>query len=201
MRATIATSEELEGCQRKIAWFNYTSKGIYFETGRFFMGSHTSYHVDGNVFRTSPATQDRPRFQGRYLPIADFSGWYQAGVSMIERNAIIDNSCLKSRDRKQGNLIWFVSLKQIQSNVFNIVVEFVESKERAWLDNPEVAPPSGAIFEAFEFNRVMAIVTLLVREDELLVRPLNDGFKVFHHNTRFSLNQKGVQYSYEAYDG
>ncbi len=118
---------------------------------------------------------------------------------MVERNAIKNNSCLKGRDRKQGNQIGLVSLKEIQSNIFNIVVEFVESKDRAWMNTLEVAPPPGAICKAFEFGRVMAIVTLLVREDELLIRPLNDGFKVFHHNTRFSLNQKDVQYSYEAY--
>ena len=79
MRATLVTREEIEGAKRKLAWFAKTSRGLYFEVGGFFRGSHTSYHVDGNVFRTNPATQGQPRFQGTYLPLEEFRGGGLAG--------------------------------------------------------------------------------------------------------------------------
>jgi len=199
MRATIATTEEVDGCQRKIAWFNHTPNGIYFEAGQFFMGSHTSYHVDGNVFRTSPATLDRPRFQGRYLPLNNFKGWYQAGVSMIMTKAIHDNSCVKARDRKRGNYLGQVSLAQINNETINIVIEFLDIDKREWLNNSGIAPPECSISHIIKFDKVLVIVTLLVTENELLVKPQQDGFAVSHQNSRFSLNQKNVEYSYEAY--
>lgn len=86
MRATLSTKEEYDGQKRKLAWFTREGKGLYFEIGSFFLGSHTSYHVDGNVFRTSPATSSRPRFQGLYTPLDKFCGWVQLGISMVAKN-------------------------------------------------------------------------------------------------------------------
>lgn len=69
MRAVITTHESIGGMPRKLAWFARHGKGLYFDIGSSFYGSHTSYHVDGNIFRTSPATGLRPRFQGKYMPL------------------------------------------------------------------------------------------------------------------------------------
>ena len=199
MRATIATAETYGDCQRKIAWFCRNRKGLYFETGAFFLGSHTSYHVNGNIFRTSPTTIGRRRFRGAYLPIDKFEGWYQLGITMVSKDQLLANSCVKGRDRKQGNILCEISLESIPSDILNLVVELIEPKHHEWLNNTHIAQPPNAKVKVLEFENLWVVVTIIGNEDELLIRPLEDGFQVSHFNSRFSANRKDVEYSYEAY--
>lgn len=200
MRATLATHEKIDGCQRKLAWLSRTANGISYELGRFFMGSHTTYHVDGKVFRTSPATGGRPKPAGQYLPLTVFSGWYQLGVSMIEVDGIGNNSCLKGRDKQTGNIVDFLPVTSADGPIVNLVLEFIEASQLDWLSEPSVAPPPNSIEYRMDFQSVIAIITAITNQKELLVWPQADGFGVAHRNSRFSLNQNGVQYSFEAYD-
>src|SRR6266568_3203883 len=110
MRATIATLECFSGTQRKLAWFARQGRGLYFEVGASFTGSHTSYHVDGNMFRTSPATDLRPRFQGQYVPLDQFCGWVGLGFAMVSKEQLGRNPPLKEKDRKSGNILATVSV-------------------------------------------------------------------------------------------
>src|SRR5437773_10785553 len=110
MRATIATHECFGGTQRKLAWSARQGRGLYFEIGSFFIGSHTSYHVDGKMFRTSPATGLRPRFQGQYVPLDQFRGWAQLGFAMVSKERLAMNPPLKDKDRKPGNILATVSV-------------------------------------------------------------------------------------------
>ena len=56
-----------------------------------------------------------------------------------------------------------------------------------------------ATTDPLEFGNILIVVTVLINSNDLLVKPLHDGFQVFHQNSRFSLNRKDVKYSFEAY--
>jgi hypothetical protein len=128
MRISFVTEEPFGGQQRKIAWFALQPKGLYYDVGGLFWGSHTSYHVDGNVFRTSPATGGRPRFHGRQVPLAAFTGWHQLGVAMLQRQLLAMNPALKTRDRKAGNVIREVPLAGFDTETPNLVLELVHDE-------------------------------------------------------------------------
>lgn len=199
MRATLATDERFDGCHRKVAWFSRTENGISCELGRFVMGSHTTYHVDGNVFRTSPATGNQPNPTGNYFPLTGFSGWYQVGVSMVRVDDIPNNSCLKARDKRSPNVVDFLSVSRANGPIVNLVLELIEPDHLEWLNVPGVEPPPNSVEYRIDFELVIAVVTAITDQNELLVWPKDDGFGVSHRNSRFSLNQSGVSYTYEAY--
>ena len=145
MRATLVTHEEIGGAKRKLAWFALHGHGLYHEVGGLFLGSHTSCHVDGNVFRTSPATGGRPRFQGTMLPLAEFVGWHQLGTVMIQKQRLSQNPPLKARDTRDGNVIREVPLKSFPASTLNIVVELIHRDQRNLLDGLGLDPPASAI--------------------------------------------------------
>lgn len=199
MRSTLATGERIDGCHRKIAWFSSTANGISFELGRFVMGSHTTYHVDGNIFRTSPATGNRAKPAGNYFSHTGFYGWYQVGVSMVRVDDIPNNSCLKARDKKSGNVVDFLSVARANGPIVNLVLEFIDPDHLEWLNAPGVESLPNSVEYRMAFESVIAVVTAITDQNELLVWPQDEGFGVSHRNSRFSLNQPGVKYTYEAY--
>lgn len=199
MRATLATQEEYDGAPRKLAWFSRVGRGFYFEAGAFFLGSHTSYHVDGNVFRTSPATEFRARFRGTYVPLSEFRGWYQLGIAMVRKNQVPNNPPVKAKDRKPGNLLATVSMDAFKADNVNIVVELLHMDQQGLLDIPGIQPPADAIVNIFEMESLLVVTTVLGSENNLLVWPITDGFSVRHINSRYSSNLPGVEYRYEAY--
>ena len=199
MRATVATLEAYDGCQRKLVWFSRQPKGLYFEAGRLFVGTHTSYHKDGNIFRTSPATLGGPRKQGWHLPIDQFKGWYQLGFTMVLKDQLLNNPCVRNRDRKPADILVEVSIRDLPSPTLNIVLELIEPEQFNLLGNPDVAPPHNAVVHVLKLNNPWVVVTILGHEENLLVRPQDNGFVVSHYNTRYSANLPGVEYNYEAY--
>ena len=110
--------------------------GLYFGVGAPLLGAHTSYHRDGNVFRTSPATQMRPRFSGRQLSLEQFRGWEQFGVAMLLRERVSSLPPVRSRDRRTGNIVCDVPVEAFSSDTLNIVLELVDesSPSSAWKD-------------------------------------------------------------------
>jgi hypothetical protein len=46
---------------------------------------------------------------------------------------------------------------------------------------------------------LLAVLTILGNRHNLLIRPTPTGFRVGHHNSRYSANALGVKYNYEAY--
>lgn len=199
MRATVATLEAYNGCQRKLVWFSRQPKGLYFEAGQLFVGTHTSYHQDGNIFRTSPATRGRPRKQGWHLPIDQFKGWYQLGIVMALKDQLLNNPCVRNKDRKPADILVEVSIRDLPSPTLNIVLELIEPEQFNLLGNPDVAPPHNAVVHVLKLNNPWVVVTILGHEEDLLVRPQDDGFVVSHYNTRYSANLPGVEYNFEAY--
>jgi len=118
---------------------------------------------------------------------------------MVTKQQIQTNSCVKGRDKKRGNIQCEISLKSFQSDILNLVIEFIEPSKNEWLLNANIAPPPNSKIKILKFDDIWVIVTIIGNEDELLVCPLDDGFQVSHYNSRYSANRKDVQYQFEAY--
>jgi hypothetical protein len=137
----IVSKQRFDGHQRKIAFFQPQPKGLYFDLGGFFLGSHTSYHVDGNIFRTSPATENHPRPDGSHLPLDNFKGWYQLGTSMIKKDSISNKPMVRQRDIKKDIYILEIDLDEFPANTINLVVELLEPGREDLLKIPSLIPP------------------------------------------------------------
>ena len=199
MRISFITKENIDGAQRKVAWFAWQPKGLYYDVGGLLWGCHVSYHVDGNVFRTSPATGGRPRFQGRQVPLTAFDGWQGLGTAMVMRHLLVKNPPLKARDRKPGNVIEEIPILSLDTDSPNIVLELVDDKHRHLLNRPNLQPPPGASQHEARIGSLTVMLTVLGNEEHLLVKPIVNGVRVHHFNDRFTANAKGVTYEYEAY--
>ena len=199
-RIIIATKQKIAGFQRKLAWFSIQKDDLYFEMAGILEGSHTSYHKDGKLFRTSPATDKRARFVTRYFPLAQFHGWCNLGLGMILKSSLNKNPCLKSRDRKyQVNEF---DIDQFPSDTLNVVAELLEPNRYDLLDTEEMRAPVGAHVIEVTTSHPWVIVTILGHDHNLLVCPYSGEFKGVtcrHFNTRYSANRLGVSYSFEAY--
>lgn len=199
MRVSFVSKEPIDGAQRKVAWFAWLPKGLYYDVGGLLWGSHISYHVDGNVFRTSPATGGRPRFQGRQVPLAAFAGWDQLGIAMIDKRLLAKNPPPKARDRKLGNLIVEVPILGLETDTPNIVIELIHDNQRHLLELPQLQPPPGASRYEARVGHLGIILTVIGTEAHLLAKPIVNGVRVQHFNDRFTANAKGVTYTFEAY--
>lgn len=195
MRGILATKQYMGGAQRKLAWFKRHPNGLYFEVGGLFQGSHTSYHLDGNIFRTSPATEGRARPQGKRVPLDGFRGWYQLGFSMIAKSRVISNPPVKSRDKKSNIQLQEVDLDLFPSDTLNLFVDLVSIDQARYL----ASPPENAVVMELQFGDLQVLLTVLGHDDNLLVRPTQSGVTVTHFNERYSANQPGRTYTVEAY--
>lgn len=195
------TKEEYEGCQRQLMWFARHQNGIYFDVLGFFMrtDSHRSYHRDGRIWRTSPATNYYAKYLGKYLPLDDFKGWYQLGTNMVGKSELLKNPCLKERHRMKALALQEVDLEAFPSETINIVVEFLEPGKYEVITSKDVAPPPDARMLVIDSMEPWIVLTILGHEHNLLIKPKEDGFIVRHFNTRYSTNLPGVKYRYEAY--
>ncbi len=161
-------------------------------------GTHTSYHRDGNVFRTSLATKNKPKFEEKHVELQNFRGWHQFGVSMIAKDSLLNKPPLKGRDRKKTVRTIQISMSHFPSKTINMVTEMVSPDFEQYLQSPQVALPPNAVTEVLRFEGFSVVLTMLGHDDNLLVRPTETGFAVSHYNSRFSANQNGVTYSYEV---
>ena len=185
MRATIATQEYYGGCQRKLAWFSRQGNHLYFESAQLLWGAHTSYHADGTVWRTNPATLGRARFQGRLIPINQLKGWVQMGTSLIAKTSIPGNPCVRNKDRKPGNKVIEIPVEDFPSQTINLVLEFTDPTSINRLDDVESTPPPGAQLTVIDLDGILAVVTIIGHDEQLLIRPTEDGSNVRHHNARY----------------
>ena len=198
-RLVLATKQEVEGTRRKLGWFSRTPTDLYFDVGGLFLGSHMSYHKDGNIFRTSPATGNRASFEMNHLPLADFEGWHQLGVSMIQKYAIASQPHLKPRDEKGRSRIYEVDLNAYPSDTLNLILELLHPDSEHLLDIKDLQPPPDADLAVLRDFMPWVVLTILGHNHNLLVRPADDGFVVSHYNERYSANRPGQKYRYEAY--
>lgn len=195
IRATLATKERFDGHQRQLAWFSRHDHNLYYDIAGLALESHNSYHRDGSVWRTSPATQDEPRKVDDHLELNEFEGWYKLGLGMIDKAILAKNPRVKDKHRNR-ELFVEIPMQNFPAQALNIVVELVESKLYHHL--PE--PPENARVDRLEFEQEpLVVTTILGHQENLLVKPLEDGFSVSHYNARYTANADGVDYSVEAY--
>lgn len=195
-RIFLVTKKKYEGCQRKLTWFSKHGNDLYYEVFGFLMGSHISYHKDGSIWRTSPATKKCKI--GQYLPLDDFKGWYQLGTSMIEKSLLKENPCLKKRERSKALTIEEVDLEAFPSDIINMVIEFIGVSYIESISE-NFKPPKDAKTLIIDSIEPYIVLTILGHHLNLLIRPKEDGFVVSHFSNRYSTNIKGVQYRFEAY--
>jgi hypothetical protein len=195
----LVTKGEYGGRRRKLAFFSRQPNDLYCDFGGLFMGSHLSYHRDGNVFRTSPATENRPRLVNRVLPLEEFKGWYQLGTAMILRQNLASQPTIRSRDLRGETAIIEIDVEEFPGSVLNLVVELFEPGYEPSRESPETAPPLDAHVIFVKELDPWIIITVLGHDHNILIRPLADGFRVSHINSRYTANSKGVDYTYEAY--
>lgn len=198
-RAYVVTRGMYDGCQRQLAWFERGPKDLYFEVFAFFMGSHTSYHRDGRIWRTSPATRGRPDYRRRYLPLDSFRGLHQLGISMVRKSELRKNPCLKPRTRRKALTLQEIDLEDYPSEILNIVVELLEPGRQEFIASKDIAPPPDATMTIIDAIEPWLVLTILGHEHNLLIEPKGSTIIVHHFNARYSANHPGVEYKFEAY--
>jgi hypothetical protein len=196
MRIILITKNTIDGQKKKICFFVNKKDDLYYECGGFLMGSHISYHRDGTVWRTSPATGNRPQNIGNHLPLKEFKGWYRLGTTMITKEQMEKNPNIKPKDTK--STILEIDLDFKKNPVVNIVIELVEPGLMDALNRDFPAPENSEIY-TFKFLEAVLILTIIKEDKELLLKPTNNGINVRHLNTRYSTNELGVIYTGEAY--
>jgi hypothetical protein len=198
MKKIVATAGQIAGSQRKLGWFQLLPNGLYFDFAGLFFGTHTSYHKDGNIFRTSLTADSKPILQGKHLKISDFHGWYQLGIAMISKERVSNNPIVKNKDKRKAE-IFEVDLDYFPENTYNVIAELISEDFYPYLNNDEVSKPVDAVEIRIPFGRLSGILTFLGHDHNLIVRADEKNLRVSHFNSRFSANQKGVDYTFEAY--
>lgn len=196
----VATQREVNGFQRKLAWFQIQKQDIYFEIAGVLDGSHSSYHRDGSIWRTSPATNNRAKFVKYHYPLKHFHGWLSLGMGMLLKTACSNEPVLKNKDRKHQ--ITFVDIDSFPSIALNIFVDLVETSHKSLLECEDMQPPPDAQLIEFQSNRLTIIVTLLGHDHNLIVCPYDGEFKGVtckHYNRRYTASPPGGKIEYEAY--
>jgi hypothetical protein len=200
MRILIATKQEIAGFQRKLAWFSFHGDDLYFEIAGMLDGSHTSYHRDGKLFRTSPATQCRATLFGKYLPLSHFQGLYKLGMGMLLKSSRSDDPKLTNKDRK--GQVYEVDIEQFPSDTLNLVAELLEPNRFDLISDETMRSPMDALIIEVTTSRPWVLITLLGHDHNLLIAPYNGEFQgvtLRHFNSRYTASPPGGKISYEAY--
>lgn len=200
MRIIIATRQKIAGSQRKLAWFSFHGNDLYFEIAGMHEGSHSSYHKDGKLFRTSPATGNKAKLFGNHRPISHFKGYYNLGMGMVLKSALSNNPELKHKD--SSNQIYDVDIDQFPSDTLNIAAELLEPDMIDLISCESMQPPKDAYIIEVKNTCPWLLVTLLGHDHNLLIAPYDGEFKgvtLRHFNSRYSASPPGRKISWEAY--
>ena len=164
-------------------------------------GSHTSYHKDGNIFRTSPATKKRAQIVKRHFPLSNFHGWFQLGSGMILKSSL--EKCPKLKQKHLKYHVVKVDIDKFPSNALNIVADLLGPNQNELLNNTDMAPPKDSEVIEITCSNPWVIVTILGHDHNLLISPYDGefkGVKCRHFNKRYSASTKGLSYRFEAYE-
>ncbi len=198
----VATKQKINSFQRKLAWFEFRNNNLYFEIAGILEGSHNSYHKDGNIFRTRPATNNKPKPIKAHLPLEQFKGWYPLGPGMILKSSLNSSPKLKNRDSK--HLVYEIDINQFPSEALNLVVDILEPNRDDLLACDTMSPPHNAHIIKITTSKPWLIITILGHDHNLLISPYDNGqsqgVTCRHINDRYSANRPGGGcVSYEAY--
>jgi len=200
LKIVVATQQSIGGVQRKLAWFSRHKNDLYFELAGMLEGSHSSYHRDGKLFRTSPATQKHANLIARHLPLSQFQGWHRLGLGMVLKSSLARNPALKSKDRKCQ--VHEVDIDLFPSDALNLMAGLLDSGGRSLLNDPEMYPPPDAHVVKVDVPPLWIFITILGHSHNLLISPYDGAFQGVtcrHFNKRYSANPPGRSCYLEAY--
>lgn len=183
-----------------MAWFSVHKSDLYYEMAGFHDGSHSSYHKDGSIWRTSPATEKKPKYIKRHYPLKHFQGWLNIGIGMLLKTALINNPELKNKDKKY--CIQYVDLDSFPCDSLNLVIELLKSNHKELLQSKDMEPPRDAQVFEYWMEEISILVTILGHEHNLLVSPYDGDFKGVtcrHFNKRYTASPPGGNMEFEAY--
>lgn len=200
-RVYLVTKEKYNEYRRQLAWFSRHLKGLYYSVFMLAGGSHYSYHMDGKIWRTPPylIKGNKKRQINRYFPLNNFHGVLQLDACMVVKEHLQNNPPLTKRHVRKAMEIREIDLELFPNDSINVIVEFFETGNLLKTLTKEYPPPPNANTIVIDCIEPWIVLTVLGHKNNLLVKPNEDGFRVFHYNDRFSLNRKGIEYLYEAY--
>jgi hypothetical protein len=199
-KIVIATKQEILGYPRKLAWFSFHIRDIYFEMAGILEGSHSSYHKDGSIWRTSPATNKRAKFLKLHYPLYQFQGWFHLGLGMLLKSSLPHSPELKNGDKKHQ--IYFVDIDKFPSEALNLVVDLLEPNRQELFQAGDMQPPVDAQVIKVTSSNPWLFVTILGHDHNLLISPYDGDFKGVtcrHFNKRYTANPPGTRCALEAY--
>jgi hypothetical protein len=120
---------------------------------------------------------------------------------MFQKEMLVRNPPVKSRDRREGNVIVEVPMDLFPAETLNMVLELVHPSQQHLLSSPDLQPPPEAVEHRIPLGHLNIVATFLGHEANLLVRPVVGAVSVSHFNNRFTANASGVKYTLEAYAG
>lgn len=183
--------------KRTIGFFNFHNDSLYYSIG-LLDGSHDSFHKDGSLWRTSLATNNKARRDGHSTPLKNFKGLTNLGVAMLSKDVLKKLPKVKNRYFKR-NIIYQIDLDIFPLEFINIVVEIVNPNSIILTPYKEMIYPNKSINKIFDFGKVWLIITLLGHEENYLIKPEKQAFKVRHINKRFTANADGNNFIAEVY--
>ncbi len=196
----IATKQKISGYHRKLAWFSFHGNDLYYATSVIIDGSHSSYHKDGSIWRTSPATSKKAKLTKKHYPLCQLQGWFNLDFGMLLKSALCNSPELRNRDQKHQ--ISYVDIDEFPSETLNLVVDLLEPGRQELFLADDMLPPKDAQVIEIKSTDPWLFVTILGHDHNLLVSPYDADFKGItcrHFNKRYSANAPGKRYGFEAY--
>jgi hypothetical protein len=201
-RLIIITKNQYGGHQRKIGFFEFSNTGaneysLYYNFGNL-NGAHTSYHKDGNIYRTSPATGINPstgtkkaKFITNKIPLESFNGLFQLEIFSFSKNTIIDLPKIRQKYYKskecETNKIYEIDIESFPSSTINIISELIEPGFEFNLPKHEICAPKNAVSKLFTELSPWINLTILGHPDNLLITlGEEEGYTENNFNKRFS---------------
>lgn len=200
----LITKDKYDGHQRTIGFIRDMGKHIYYDFLSHKVqlttkqdGSHFSYHEDGSIWRTSAGIGKEKLAQT--VPLKKFNSYYDLGITHFNKNIIPDLKPFKESNRKKSYIIE-LDIESYEAEYINIVLEMIHTDfYDKFILHPEASYPPNALNYKRKINHNIFIeITVLSRNDNQLIVVENDGFICNHYNKRFSANDKGANYYYEA---
>lgn len=193
----IVTKNKYFGHRRTLGFFRFQNEDLYYDFGAL-KGSHNSYHRDGSQWRTSLATDGKPKKEKEHIPLKEFSGLFNLGTICISKNIITKFPKIKQRYFNK-HITYKIDLDELPSEHINIICELIEPNYNIPLAEEQKSYPPKSIIKTFTNTNPWLNLTILGHEDNLMIVPEKTGFKLNDFNDRFSVNKKGNSYSAESY--
>lgn len=200
----VITKDKYDHQQRTIGFIKDMGKHIYYDFLSHKVqlttkkdGSHYSYHEDGSIWRTS-AGIGKEQLTAT-VPLKKFNSYYNLCMTHFKKDIVTDLKAFKEGNRKKAFVIE-LDIENYESEHVNIVLDMihVDFYDKFTLHPEASYPPNAEIFKRKLNNNIFIEITVLSKRDNQLIVAKDDGFTCNHYNKRFTANDQGATYNYEA---